>query len=591
MLLQDLAMLFSLALVVLGITLFVMFRHPLACVGPGLVTIFAALWSFGLMFASGFTLTMLWNALPAFFICVGLADSIHLLDVYRDQRRQGVPNDEAIAVAVGVTGTPVFFTSLTTAIGLLSFRFASVDAVGEMGTTGAVGVGLAFLNTVSILPAILTFNKKSTFGARPAGDQDRVDRFLDMCNSLSRAVGVGPGRYRRRNRTVAVALVLSIGAVYSASHLRVWHNPLAWLPVDAPIKKAFDVVDEHLGGTATIHLLVDTPRVDGVKDLELIQGMASLEEAIKAYEHPQHGGQLVGNSFSVVDVIAQPNQALLGGAPEHRKVPDTQQGVNERFVAFESAGPDELKRLMTIDGTKTHLTIRNRWQDASAYIPYAAFLDQEIERLIPEDKARVTPTGAVFSLLSSVGSLIADLMRSFGVAFVVITFLMLAMLRDVRLALVAMVPNLLPIAYIMGFMGMVGIPIDMNNILIASIALGIAVDDTIHFLHHFKVHYDRSGDVDQAIHHSLHHSGRAIVVTSVVLTAGFCIYLGSQMVNIQRFGLLIALVVVLALFLDLICTPALLRLLYRDRQSAESTGDSNPITQEDVRDEPTPEAV
>jgi predicted RND superfamily exporter protein len=132
----------------------------------------------------------------------------------------------------------------------------------------------------------------------------------------------------------------------------------------------------------------------------------------------------------------------------------------------------------------------------------------------------------------------------------------------VKLGLIAMIPNLLPIAFILGTMGWTGVPIDLANIIIASIILGIAVDDTIHFLHQFRVSHRQTGDVSGAIKISLEHSGRAIVSTSMILTCGFLVYIVASMVNLQRFGWLIALAIIYALLVDLVVGPALLRLFY-----------------------------
>ena len=156
-------------------------------------------------------------------------------------------------------------------------------------------------------------------------------------------------------------------------------------------------------------------------------------------------------------------------------------------------------------------------------------------------------------------------------ALVVITLLMWLLLRSVKLGLIAMIPNLLPIAFVLGTMGLTDVPIDLANIIIASIILGIAVDDTIHFLHQFWISHRQHGDTSQAIKTSLDHSGRAIVSTSVILVCGFLVYIVASMVNLQRFGWLIALAIAYALVVDLAVGPALLRLFYPDKSKPEST--------------------
>ena len=167
-------------------------------------------------------------------------------------------------------------------------------------------------------------------------------------------------------------------------------------------------------------------------------------------------------------------------------------------------------------------------------------------------------------MLTTVSSLIRNIIKSFSVAVLIITLLMIALLRDFRLGLIAMVPNLLPILVVGGFMGFVDIPIDMANLLIASIAIGIAVDDTIHFLYHFKVKHAATGNVEASLKDAFYHAGRAMVSTTMILSLGFAVYMASNMVSILRFGLLIAMTVVLALVIDLIFAPALIRVSHND---------------------------
>jgi hypothetical protein len=159
------------------------------------------------------------------------------------------------------------------------------------------------------------------------------------------------------------------------------------------------------------------------------------------------------------------------------------------------------------------------------------------------------------------------MIRSFGGAAVTVLLMMVLLLRDLRLGLISMVPNLLPIATILGFMGFMGIPIDMMNLLIGSIVMGIAVDDTIHYLHQFQLAREVPGTTtDQAIQHALDHAGRAMLSTTVILSLGFSVYFVSSMINIQRFGMLIALTCVIALLIDIVLAPALLRVAYQKDQ-------------------------
>ena len=212
---------------------------------------------------------------------------------------------------------------------------------------------------------------------------------------------------------------------------------------------------------------------------------------------------------------------------------------------------------------------------ADAYGPLADHLNQGIDKHIPANST-VRPTGTAFTLLSTIGRLIIDLGRSFGVACVLITLLLILQLRSIKMGLIAMVPNLVPIVFVMGFMGLVDIPIDLVNILIASIAIGIAVDDTIHLLHHFKVHHEQYGNVEAAIRNAFEHAGRAMVSTTMILGLGFLVFVFATIDNILRFGLLIALTAVTAMFVDLVFTPALLRTFYRRPSTTKTPSSPTP---------------
>jgi predicted RND superfamily exporter protein len=215
------------------------------------------------------------------------------------------------------------------------------------------------------------------------------------------------------------------------------------------------------------------------------------------------------------------------------------------------------------------MTVRVAQLDAWAYKPLTEHITRGIASHM-DGQLKVEVTGTVFNLFTVASELLENLLVSFGWAFAIITALMLVLLRDLKLGLLSMIPNLLPIANVIGFMGVLDIPIDIGTLLIASIALGIAVDDTIHFFYHFHARYRADGDVEAAIAHTLGHSGRAMIATSIILMGGFLVYTAATMANLQRFGLLIALTVAFALLYDLIVSPALLRLALGKKVAAQT---------------------
>jgi hypothetical protein len=572
--LRDLRIMLLFSVIGQFIILFWLFRHIIGVIGPIIVVVLAVVWSLAMMASLCMPMTMLTNIMPAFLVCVGVADAVHLQSVYRQVRKRGLINYDAIVYAVSTTGLPILFTSLTTMAGLLSFRFASVPAIGNMGTASAFGVFVAFVNSLVLLPIILSFNKRSLLGLR--SDDQEVKHFDPlgwMVHALGALSGSVPGlsrivANRRRRWTLVGAGVLFIVCAYNASLLKVWHDPLSWIPGDRSIKEAFTIMDEHVGGTVSVLAVVRAKEGYTVKDRDILLGMEKLEEKVREYRVKQPNGKemtLVGNSISLVDLVKETYKAMVPGDSNNYRIPDTQAQISQFVEQFSMKAPSERKYIVSMDEKATLMTMRTRWMEATSYGPFTKYVEQAAKKFIPAEKATVQLTGTIYSLFTTVSALLWNMMQSFGLAFCVISVLMVLTLRSWKLGLIAMVPNLLPIVCILGLMGATDIPIDMANLLIASIALGIAVDDTIHFLHHWRVHYESNGDVDAAIAYSFDHSGRAMVSTTLILTVGFFVYLSSSMAHMQRFGMLIGLTVIMALLIDLVVAPALLRSAYKNK--------------------------
>jgi predicted RND superfamily exporter protein len=602
-LLSTMRLLLMLSVVLmLGVLVF-QFRHILGVLPPMIVVGISALNTFALMSLTGMPVTMLSNILPAFIFCVGIGDSVHLLSVYRDHFKVHHDSPRAVVETIATTGTPVLFTSLTTIVGLLSFKFASIPAIQQMGVAGATGVAAACLHSLLFLPVLLSFNKRAYLGVEPLPlapegadetdetdetgveiaqteremlehEPDWIDRFINLCadaraglNARLEPIEESVQERRRRLATLAVGAVITLVAIYGASMIKVWHNPLVWLPKSKPVKQVFDTMDREIGGTANVQILIEG-RERGVKDVELLKGLEQLERHIKAYRHPTEG-EIIGNVMSVNDIVKETRRALKGGNDADYKLPDNNTELAQLLFLFENTGPDQLRRLASNDLKRSQMTVRLKWLEATSYIELTDHISEGIERFIP-DQASLEPTGSVYTLVSTVGRLLLDLVRSFGAALIVISLMMILMLRSVKLGLISMIPNLMPILWLMGMMGFVGIPIDMNNILIASIAIGLAVDDTIHLFHHFRVYYEHEGDPHRAISFALQHSGRAMLSTSVILSIGFFAYMASEMSNIQTFGMLIGLSAALAMLIDLIFAPAFVRTFYPRKLKSDS---------------------
>jgi len=561
-LLSDMRRLGAGAFALMGIVLFVLFRHPAGVIAPLMVSAMSIAWTLAAMATLGVPVTLISNIIPAFLICVGLGDSVHVMSVYRDLKTEGMNNHDAIVSAVGSTGMPVLFTTLTTMVGLLSFRFASTQGIQEMGTAAAFGVFCAFALSVTLIPLALSGLKDSAMKRPPEkADNDFVDQVLQFCTRLS---ATRAGRQRVGIGAVFAVIIACVGI----SQVDVYHNPLDWLSEDDPVRRSMDTLDDHIGGASNFVVVVENDSELGVKDRELLLGLEALDAHVRGFIHPRTNQTLVSSTMSLVDIVKETNRALHEGDEASYALPADQRGVSDALLLFENAGPDDLRRIATADLRKTHLTARIDWMDATAYLPLKDHIEEGVATLLPKGSTvTAKPTGTVYSLVTVVGALIGDMLLSFGVAAGIIVLMMVFLLRRPSLGLIAMIPNLLPVAFILAFMGFMSIPIDLATLLIASIVIGIAVDDTIHYMHQYRVTHDATGDRERSLQRAIDHAGRAIVSTSLILALGFSVYLASSMANIRRFGLLVAMACVFALFTNLILVPALLRTLHGDARA------------------------
>jgi len=565
MVIEDLSRLMLYSVILLIIVLSWMFRHWIGLVGPIFVIFVSVVWTMAFMALVGFPLSILTSILPAFLFCVGVGDSIHMLSIYRERRKRGVENRQAIIQAVSITGPPVFYTSLTTMCGLFSLNFASVKVISEMGMAGGVGVIIAWIMSLVILPIILTLNPRSLLGADRSHSTDRTDRFIGWCVGWSRT----RAGTRRHVRVLAVGLVIAVCATVGVTQLRVFHNDLDMLPDDATVKIAVMELDRNVGGGGTGELVI-TSRSGSLKKIEFLRGLDRVIADMLAYREPGTGQQLVTHALSIVDVAKETRRAFKGGQDAEYKLPVDQDEANDFLFVFENQSPAELSRLMTIDWTKTHVTFLVRWRDATAYKPLLDHIAQSVRTNL-KGSVDMAGTGPVYVATRLITVMLRDLVVSFGTAFILVALLMVVMLREVKLGLIAMLPNLFPILIVMGVMGLTAIPLNLSTLLIASIALGIAVDDTVHFLHHFQSAYRMSGDCETAIEAAKHHAGKAMVTTSIILVTGFCVFCLSSNSAIAWLGLLTGITIAAALLTDLIILPAFLRWIYGDGPTATGT--------------------
>jgi hypothetical protein len=532
-------------LAAIAVMLALLFRRPAAVALPIVVIVLSLVTTLGVIGLSGSDITFGTQILPTFLMAVGVCDAVHILAIFYLARGRGVAKTDAIAHAFGHSALAIGMTSLTTAGGLASFAAADLAPIADLGYFAPVGVMLALGYTVFLMPALMALLPMGAPRGGAGSEAGAVERVL-------RATGVWSARHR-------LAILLCTGGLVAASlagasFLRVSHDPMQWMPAQAELRQATFLVNDRLGGVNVIEVVVTRDEAGAVRTPAFLAEMAGFERFAGRYSR---GSVQVAQTLSLLDVLRETHQALNGDDPAFYRVPDDRELIAQELLLFEGSGTDDLEELVDTSYRKARMSLRVPWVNALHYPAILRDIEAEAARRFG-DGARVDVTGMVPMLARTFESVLSSMARSYAIAIAVIVPMMMLLLGSLRLGLLSMVPNLTPIALLLGYMGWSGTPIDGMTMTAGAIMLGLAVDDTIHYMHNFRRSYVASGDSLRAIDETLTGTGRALLVTSLVLAAGFTVFVGGYLANVRLFGLLTAATILLAFVSNIVVGSALM---------------------------------
>ena len=560
---KDMPVFVLASLGVIAILLLLLFRRLSGLLLPILTVILSMLTALGLLGLTGTKLTIVMQILPSILITVGIGYSVHLLVIYYRHLREHGDEGDAIAFAMGHSGLAILITSITTAGGLLSFVPVKVAPVSDLGLYGAAGIMLCVFFTLVLLPALLSVlpkvksavvEEKLHFQERSQTRISFVDRALKSCGNFA---------VNHPWKVIVVSTLIALISLFGATQLRFSHNPVAWLPDNHSLRNATDAINDHMKGSASIELVVERDEEDAVKDPEF---MKRLDEFNRFSEGTSHNKIVVGKSSSVVDVVKEINQVLNEDREEYYRVPMDRRMIAQELLLFENGGTDDLENLVNTPYSKARVTLKTTWVDANQYSGLLSKIERKIEDMFGKEKSYVV-TGLIPIMVKTITFLMEGMLISYLIAAVVITLMMIILLADFRLGLWSMIPNFFPVLVGLGVMGMLDLPLDAMSILVGSIAIGVAVDDTVHFMHNFRRYQYIHQDINLAVEKTLTSTGRAMLLTTIVLSAGFFIFTLSSMNNLISFGLITGLAIIIALLGDILLAPAMMALIYKNRPS------------------------
>ena len=538
---SDMQKFMRITFLIILVFLFVVFKRLSAVFYPLLVILLSLITTVGTMAWAGVAFKLPTQIVPSLLLAVSVGATVHILSVFFDKFNSTGNKKEALSYTLSHSGLAIAMTSITTAIGVGAFAGSEVAPVSDLGTFASLGVMVSLVLTLTLLPALLSITKLKPKAKSEAGKID----------NLMKKLAVVPVKHTKAV-LIGSFLVVAV-SLFTATQVKLSHNPLTWFQPDNINRVSTEVIDEQMNGTVTIEVVVDTGKENGWVNPEKLEKLNQFSDRLEAYEDEfTH----IGKVISLATIVKETNRALHENQEKHYTIPKDANLVSQELLLFENSGSDDLEDVVDSQFSKARITIKLPWTDAIKAVKVLNFVKTEAERTFPKDE--VQTTGMIPLLINTFANAVHSSVRSYFIAAIAITFMMMLILGSPRLGLISMIPNLTPIIMGLFIMYLAGMPLDMFTLLIGSIAIGLAVDDTIHFMHNFKRYYLETKDVQLAMEKTFFTTGKAMVITTLVLSLGFFAYMAANMISVQNFGILTGSVIIFALLSDLLLAPALM---------------------------------
>lgn len=531
----------TLMLVLLVLMLWFLLRSVAGVLLPMFSVVIATLWALAWIVMSGATFTAVTMMMPPVLLAVGVASSMHILVEYRKRFITGEEDVREVLHEVFRHLTfPLLLCAGTTAIGMGALTVSKVQGIREFGMFSALGVLGALVISLTLVPICLTYlPAPRPFTAR----RQKQERRLAKMHELTMRYRVG---------VVIAFAALTVFGIAGSTLIRSESDFMEMFPANDPIKLATERFEERLSGTVTLDVVIDTGRPDGIKDPALLRRIEALEEFLMS-------DPTVGATQSIADYMKDIRRAFFANDQREYRLPETAEEAAQYLLLYEMDEPDgDLREYATFDYARTRVSARVDLESSNEAIRLVEVTEAWTKaNFLPSEKVTVT---GITRLYANMEEYIRDSMvRGFSIALCAIFVIMCLQLRSPVLGAFAMIPNVFPIVLTLGIMGVTGIRLDSMTTMVASISIGLAVDDTIHFISRVRSHLARNVPMVAALRDSTIEVGRALIFTSLSLSAGFATLMTADFVGTYYFGLLCLLTIVFALGADLILLPVVLR--------------------------------
>ncbi len=596
--LTQLQVLGAVMVLIFTFLLWILFRSFSAVLWP-MVTIAASMaWTWGITVWMGITISQMISLTVLLVFAVGIADCVHVMSAYFSYRRQGEEHYKALSLSYGKTGLALLVTTITTMAGVMALTTSDLIPIKVFGFMSAFGVVMAFFFTIVLLPILLDLWHPGDPDKADASLADKLGkRWLDLQARKKIAIavvyvaavyfllGFPVGSYimlvtvptyivvnwqtqilayvpyvaaRRPYLIMAIFATVFGFCAYGTSQVRIDTNMTELTREGSVLRTAYEIVDENMAGAQSMIIMVDTKTTDGLLNPKLLQAMDDLQTRIETNYSDQ-----VSRTNSLANVVKDTYQIMNDDDPAFYRVPDSEQMISQLLYLFNSANPEDRRSLVSDDYSRSHVSLNI--YNAGSY-QYQIFFDEisvdieetfaGLETEFPE--LEIYLTGSMALLMRMADEVARSQFSSFTLAIVVISVIMIITLGSLQGGLLAMIPNVIPALLGFGLMGLMGISLDTDTLLIAPLIIGIAVDDTVHFMTNYRMELIKTGSISKALESTIRDVGQAVMFTTMILGLGFALLSFSDYLGMAKMGFFGSAAIFVALLCDLFLIPAMI---------------------------------
>ncbi|EKT4498876.1 MMPL family transporter [Flavobacterium psychrophilum] len=543
--LDEIGLFIGAALLITGLIFFFFFRSFRATLISLVIVIIGVMWSFGLLGLLGYEITVLTALVPTLVIVIGIPNCIFLINKYHQEYQVHGNKAKSLQRVITKTGTATLMTNLTTALGFATFIVTNNVLLTEFGVVTSINIIALYLLCLFIIPIFFSYIPAPI--PRHLGHLER-EYLTSFMGWILRTV-----KYNRIGVYITSILLLVLGII-GIYEIRISGSIIEDMPKRTAFFDDIRFFEKEFDGVMPLEIMIDTKRKKGVMKLSMLKRMEELEETIQ--EIPE-----LAKPLSIVNLVKYSKQAYYNGNPEYYELPTQQE---QAFIlsyakkATQNSKENLMKSYVDSTGQFARITTFIKDENGEKMNAIEAQIRAKANKLFPSPQYNVIITGKALVFQKGTQYLLDNLLSSLAFAFLITSLLVLIMFRSVKMVIVSLIPNLLPLILTAGLMGFLGIPLKPSTILVFGIAYGLSVDDTLRFLAQYRLELARNDwKIKKSVIATFNDAGISMFYTSIVLFFGFSVFMLSSFGGTVALGGLVAITLFFGMLSNLVLLPAL----------------------------------